>query len=330
MSKSKSIFKPILKRSAIALAALCVSGAALAQQDVIKLIVPFAPGGPVDISARVLVDEVKEQLGTVIIENKPGAGGNIGSDLVAKSKPDGKTLGIATLASHAVNPSLYSSIPYDADKDFTGVSLMVYVPNVLVMKTEQADKLGINTLEDLIVYAKENPGELNYGSGGNGSGGHLAGELFKKQAELDVVHIPYNGAAPAQLALLSTEVDFTFDNLATVANNIKNGELKALAVTTDERSDMLPEVPTVKEGGLEDFSIATWWGIVAPAGTPEAEIEKINAAFTAAMKSEVAKERFAGLMVTPTPSSAEEFDTLMREERNRYVDIVKNAGAQVD
>lgn len=327
---SIAIFNPVLKRSVIALAALCVSGAALAQTDVIRLIVPFGPGGPVDVSARVLADGAKEQLGTIIIENKPGAGGNIGSDLVAKAKPDGKTLGIATLASHAVNPSLYASMPYDADKDFTGVSLMVYVPNVLVMNTEQAEKRGINSLEDLIVYAKNNPGQLNYGSGGNGSGGHLAGEFFKKQAELDIAHIPYNGAAPAQMALLSSEVDFTFDNLATVANNVKNGKLKALAVTTDKRSDMLPDVPTVKEGGLEDFSIATWWGIVAPAGTPKAEIEKLNAAFTAAMQSDAAKERFAGLMVTPVPSSAEEFDTLMREERERYVEIVKNAGAQVD
>lgn len=327
---SISIFKPVLKRSVMALAALSVSAAAFAQQDVIKLIVPFAPGGPVDVSARVLADGAKEQLGTIIIENKPGAGGNIGSALVAKAKPDGKTLGIATLASHAVNPSLYASMPYDADKDFTGVSLMVYVPNVLVMNAEHADKLGINTLEDLIVYAKENPGKLNYGSGGNGSGGHLAGEFFKKQAELDVAHIPYNGAAPAQMALLSSEVDFTFDNLATVANNINNGKLKALAVTTEERSDMLPDVPTVKEGGLDDFSIATWWGVVAPAGTPAEEIEKLNAAFTAAMNSDAAKERFAGLMVTPTPSTAAEFDTLMREERNRYVDIVKTAGAQVD
>lgn len=320
----------LLKRSVLAVAAVCVSGAALAQQDVIKLVVPFAAGGPVDVSARVLADGAKEQLGTIIIENKPGAGGNIGSAQVAKAKPDGKTLGIATLASHAVNPSLYASMPYDADKDFAGVSLMVYVPNVLVMNTDHAEQLGITSLEDLIAYAKDNPGKLNYGSGGNGSGGHLAGEFFKKQAELDIAHIPYNGAAPAQMALLSSEVDFTFDNLATVANNINNGKLKALAVTTDERSERLPEVPTVKEAGLENFSIATWWGVVAPAGTPAEEIEKLNAAFTAAMNSDEAKERFAGLMVEPTPSSAAEFDQLMRDERERYVEIVETAGAQVD
>lgn len=324
------MFKPVLRRSVAAVAALCLSSAVIAQQNVTRLIVPFSAGGPIDISARVLAEGVKEHLGTVIIENKPGAGGNIGSDLVAKAKPDGKTIGISTLASHAVNPWLYSNMSYDADKDFSAVSLMVYVPNVLVMNAEHADKLGINTIQELIAYAKANPGKLNYGSGGNGSGGHLAGELFKKQAEIDIAHIPYNGGSPAQLALLSAEVDFTFDNLATAAPNIQNGKLKALAVTTDERSDMLPEIPTVKESGLEDFSIATWWGIVAPAGTPKEEIKKLNEAFTAAMNSDKAKERFAGLMVTPTPSSPEEFEKLMREERNRYEDIVQNAGARVD
>lgn len=323
-------FKPMLRRSVVAVAALCLSGAVLAQQNVTRLIVPFSAGGPIDISARVLAEGVKEHLGTVIIENKPGAGGNIGSDLVAKAKPDGKTIGVATLASHAVNPWLYSSMPYDADKDFAGISLMVYVPNVLVMNSEHAEKLGIQSVADLIAYAKANPGKLNYGSGGNGSGGHLAGELFKKQAEVDIVHIPYNGGAPAQMALLSAEVDFTFDNLATAAPNIQNGKLKALAVTTDERSDVLPDIPTVKESGLDDFSVATWWGLVAPAGTPEAEIKKLNEAFVAAMNSDKAKERFAGLLITPTPSSPEAFDQLMQEERTRYKQIVEDAGARVD
>lgn len=324
------LFKPVLRNTVLALAAICASGAALAQQDVIKLIVPFGAGGPVDISARALAEGAKEQLGTIIIENKPGAGGNIGSDLVAKAKPDGKTLGIATLASHAVNPWLYSSIPYDANKDFEAISLMVAVPNVLVMNTEHAAKLGINSLQDLIDYAKKNPGKLNYGSGGNGSGGHLAGELFKQQAGVDIAHIPYNGGSPAQMALLSAEVDFTFDNLATAASNIKNGKLKALAVTTDERSEVLPEIPTVKEGGLDNFAIATWWGIVAPAGTPKDEIKRINDAFVAAMQSDKVKERFAGLMVSPKPTTPEVFGELMNKERARYEDIVKNAGARVD
>lgn len=324
------MFKPTLRRTVVAVAALCLSGAALAQQNVTRIIVPFAAGGPIDVTARVLAERVKDELGTVIIENKPGAGGNIGSDYVAKAKPDGKTIGIATLASHAVNPWIYSQIPYDADKDFAAVTMMVNVPNVLVMNTLHAEKLGINSVEELIAYAKANPNKLNYGSGGNGSGGHLAGELFKKQADIDIMHIPYNGGAPAQLALLSAEVDFTFDNLATAAPNINAGKLKALAVTTDERSDVLPDVPTVKESGLENFSVSTWWGLVAPAGTPQEEIDKLNAAFSTAMKAEQAQERFANLLVTPTPSTPAEFDEFMREERTRYKQIVEDAGAKVD
>ncbi|HLS16532.1 MAG TPA: tripartite tricarboxylate transporter substrate binding protein [Paenalcaligenes sp.] len=324
------MFKPVLKSTAGVLAALCVSTVALAQQDTTRIIVPFAAGGPIDVSARVLAEAVKEDLGTVIVENKPGAGGNIGVDYVAKSDPDGKTIGIATLASHAVNPWLFSDMPFDAENDFEAVSLMVLVPNVLVMNKEHADKLGIDTLEDLIAYAKENPGKLDYGSGGNGSGGHLAGELFKNQAEVDVVHIPYNGGAPAQKALLGAEVDFTFDNLATAAPNIQNGTLKALAVTTDERSEILPELPTMKESGLEEFSISTWWGLVAPAGTPAETIEKLNAAFTNGMQTKEVQERFGNLLVTPMPTTAQEFDELMSDERNRYEAIVEMAGAKVD
>ncbi|HLR83227.1 MAG TPA: tripartite tricarboxylate transporter substrate binding protein [Paenalcaligenes sp.] len=324
------MFKPFLKSTVGVMAALCVSSVAVAQQDTTRIIVPFAAGGPIDVSARVLAEAVKEDLGTVIVENKPGAGGNIGVDYVAKSDPDGKTIGIATLASHAVNPWLFSDMPFDAATDFEAVSLMVLVPNVLVMNKEHADKLGIDTLEDLIAYAKEHPGELDYGSGGNGSGGHLAGELFKNQAEVDVVHIPYNGGAPAQKALLSAEVDFTFDNLATAAPNIQNGMLKALAVTTDERSEILPELPTMKEGGLDEFSISTWWGLVAPAGTPAETIEKLNTAFTNGMQTEEVQERFGNLLITPMPTTAEEFDELMSDERNRYETIVEMAGAKVD
>lgn len=275
------MFKPLLKTTVGVVAALCLTTTtALAQKGTTRIVVPFAAGGPIDVSVRVLADAVKDDLGTVIVENKPGAGGNIGVDYVAKSKADGKTIGIATLASHAVNPWLFDDIPFDADTDFEAVSMMVLVPNVLVMNKEHADKLGIDSVADLIQYAKENPGKLDYGSGGNGSGGHLAGELFKKQAGIDIVHIPYNGGAPAQKALLGAEVDFTFDNLATAAPNIQNGMLKALAVTTDTRSDILSDLPTMKESGLEDFSISTWWGLVVPAGTPAETVEELNAAFT--------------------------------------------------
>lgn len=313
----------------VAAAAFCAPAAA---QDggPTRIVVPFAAGGPIDVTARALAEVVQEDLGTVIIDNRPGAGGNIGSAYVAKAAPDGKTLGVATLASHAVNPWIFKNMPFDAAKDFEPVSLMVYVPNVLVMNAERAEELDINSVQDLIDYAKANPGVLNYGSGGNGSGGHLAGEFFRGQAGIDVVHVPYSGGAPAQLALLGGEVHFTFDNLATAAPNIRAGKLKALAVTTDERSKELPELPTMQEAGMRDFSIATWWGLVAPAGTPKETIEKLNAAFVKAMKNPKTQERFQNLLVEAVPTSAVEFGKLMEEERARYKDIVAAAGAQVD
>jgi tripartite-type tricarboxylate transporter receptor subunit TctC len=312
------------------LSAFALSFAAQAQENVTRLVVPFAAGGPIDVTARVLAEAVRDTLGTVIIDNRPGAGGNIGSDYVAKAKPDGRTIGVATLASHAVNPWLFSSMPFDAAKDFEPVTLMVRVPNVLVMNADKARERNISTLADLIAYAKANPNELNYGSGGNGSGGHLAGELFKKQAAINVVHVPYNGGAPAQLALLSGQVDFNFDNLATAAPNIRSGKLVAIAVTTPERSDVLPEVPTVKEAGLDNFEIDTWWGLVAPAGTPADEIARLNKAFTDAMNTPAVKERFSALLITPAPGTAEQFGQLLDSERTRYEQIVKDAGARTD
>jgi Uncharacterized protein conserved in bacteria len=321
----------VIRSLAALVTAATFSAAAFAQDGgPTRIVVPFAAGGPIDVTARVLADLVQEDLGTVIIENRPGAGGNIGSSMVAKANPDGKTLGVATLASHAVNPWLYKNMPFDAEKDFEPVSLMVYIPNVLVMNAQQAQELNINSVQDLIGYAKTNPGILNYGSGGNGSGGHLAGELFRGQAQVDVVHVPYNGGAPAQLALLSGDVHFTFDNLATAAPNIRSGKLKALAVTTDERSNELPDVPTMKESGMKDFSVSTWWGLVVPAGTPAETVEKLNAAFVKAMKNPKAQERFKALLVEAKPSTPEEFGKLMSEERARYKDIVAAAGAQVD
>jgi tripartite-type tricarboxylate transporter receptor subunit TctC len=311
-------------------AAACLSPAlALAQGRPIRLIVPYAPGGPIDVTARLLAERVKDSLGTVIIENKPGGGGNIGADAVAKAAPDGLTIGIAAVATHAINPWLFAKMPYDASKDFAPVTQMVRVPNVLVMNAETAGRLKINTLADLIAYGKANPGRLNYGSGGNGSAGHLAGEMFKQGAGIFAVHIPYNGGNPAQLALLSGQVDFNFDNLATAAPNIRAGKLKALAVTTLKRSPSLPEVPPVADT-LKGFAIDTWWGLVAPAGTPRDMIAKLNSAFVAALQSPEAKTRFAALMAEPVTSSPEEFGGFMKAELSKYEKLVRLSGAKVD
>jgi tripartite-type tricarboxylate transporter receptor subunit TctC len=314
---------------ALAAAALAPSLALAQGTRPIRLIVPYAAGGPIDATARVLAELVKDSLGTVIIENRPGAGGNIGADVVAKAAPDGLTIGIAAVATHAINPWLYSKMPYNPVRDFAPITQMVRVPNVLVMNAEHAARLKINTLADFIAYAKAHPGQLNYGSGGNGSGGHLAGELFKQGAGIFAVHIPYNGGNPAQLALLSGQVDFNFDNLATAAPNIRAGKLKALAVTTLAPSPALPGVPPVADT-IKGFAVDTWWGLAAPARTPKDVIARLNAAFTAALRSPEAKSRFAALLAEPVASTPEAFGNFMKAELVKYEKVVKLSGAKVD
>lgn len=296
---------------------------------VIRIVVPYGAGGPIDVTARMLAERVKDTLGNVIVENKPGAGGNIGVDMVAKSAPDGATIGIAAVATHAINPWLYGKLPFNAATDFAPVTQIVRVPNVLVMNADTALRLKINTLADLIRYAKANPAKLNYGSGGNGSAGHLAGEMFKAKAGIFALHIPYNGGNPAQLALLSGQVDFNFDNLATASANIQSGKLKALAVTTAQRSALLPDVPAVAET-LPGFAVDTWWGFVVSAATPKEVVTKLNQAFVAALRSPEIRTRFANLMAEPVPTSPEQFGSFMTAERAKYEKVVKASGARVD
>jgi len=315
--------------SSVAAAATFATPVTFAQAKPLRIIVPYAPGGPIDVTARMLAERVRDTLGVVIIENRPGGGGNIGVDAIAKAAPDGLTVGIAAVATHAINPWLFSKMPYDAAKDFAPVTQMVRVPNVLVVNAETAARLKIETLADLIAYAKANPGKLNYGSGGNGSAGHLAGEMFKRDAGIYAVHIPYNGGNPAQLALLSGQVDFNFDNLATAAPNIRSGKLKALAVTTQGRSSALPDVPPVADT-LKGFAIDTWWGLVAPAGTPRDVLQKLNQAFVAALDAPETKSRFATLLAEPVPSTPEAFGAFMKAELAKYEKIVKASGAKVD
>ena len=295
----------------------------------IRLIVPYAPGGPIDVTARALAERVRDSLGTVIIDNKGGAGGNIGADYVAKAAPDGLTIGIAATATHAVNPWLYARMPYDAGKDFAGITQMVRVPNVLVINAAKAEQLKIHTVADLIAYAKANPAKLNYGSGGNGSAGHLAGEMFKQRAGIYALHIPYRGANPAQLALLAGEVDFNIDNLAAAAPNIRAGKLKALAVTSLDASASLPGVPPLS-ATFKGFSIDTWWGLVAPAATPKPIIDKLNKAFVAALNAPETKTRFAALLAEPVATTPQQFDSFMAAERAKYQQVVKASGAKVD
>ncbi|WP_418514816.1 Bug family tripartite tricarboxylate transporter substrate binding protein [Delftia sp. PS-11] len=312
------------------MAAIAALASPLAQaQEPIRLIVPYPPGGPLDITARALAERVRDTLGVVVIENKAGAGGNIGADAVAKAAPDGMTIGLAATATHAVNPWLYARMPYDAARDFAGITQMVRVPNVLVMNAARAEQLKIHSVADLIAYAKSHPGKLNYGSGGNGSAGHLASEMLKQRAGIFALHVPYRGANPAQLALLSGEVDFNIDNLAAAAPNIRAGKLKALAVTSLEPSPLLPGVPALSRT-FPGFAIDTWWGLVAPAGTPRPVLDKLNKAFTQALAAPETRARFELLMAEPVASAPADFDKFMAAERAKYQPVVKASGAKVD
>jgi tripartite-type tricarboxylate transporter receptor subunit TctC len=300
----------------------------------IRLVVPYPPGGPLDIAARALADKVKDTLGTVIVDNRAGAGGNIGADAVAKAAPDGNTIVMGAVATHAINPWLYSRMPYDALADFTPITLVAQVPNVLVMNAETAQRLSIAGVRDLVAYLKRNPAKINYGSGGNGSAGHLAGELFKAQAGVFMVHIPYGGGPGAQMALLSGQVDLNFDNLAAASANIKSGKLKALAVTSARRSSAMPDVPTIAESGadlgLAQFDIGTWFGLFGPARLPAATTARLNKAFTDALASPEVKSRLATLMAEPSPTTPEAFAQFVRAEHAKYQKIVKASGAKAD
>ena len=300
----------------------------------IRLIVPYPPGGPLDIVARVLAERVQASLGPVVVDNKPGAGGNLGADLAAKAAPDGQTLVMGAVATHAINPWLYAKLPYDPLRDFTPITRVAQVPNVLVMNTQAAQRLGIASVHDLVVYARQNPGKLNYGSGGNGSAGHLAGEMFKAQAGLFIVHIPYAGANPAQLALLSGQVDFNIDNLASAAANIRSGKLRALAVTTAQRSAAMPELPTLAEAGRADglgqFDIATWFGLFGPAGLAPEVLARLNKAFVAALDLPETRARLASLMAEPAATTPEQFAAFVKAELAKYGPVVKASGAKAE
>ncbi len=293
----------------------------------IRLVVPFPAGGSLDVVARAIGHKLSEAWGQpVIIDNRPGAGGNIGADLVAKSPADGYTILEGALSTHAVNISLYGKLPYDPIRDFAPISLVAVTPNVLVLNAATP----FNTVPELIAYAKANPGKLSFGSGSNGSAGHLAGELFKTEAHVDMVHIPYKGAAPALQALLAGDTQLMFDNLANSMQQVRAGKLKAVAVTTAKRSPLVPELPTLSETGLPGFDIYTWWGFMAPAGTPKDIIAKWNGEVTRILGTPEMKAFFAQQGAETAPTTPEQFESLIRSEIVKYAKIVKDSGAKVD
>ncbi len=340
MSRSHS-FVSVTRRAllggALAVAAgLSWTAPAVAQGDAfpakpLRFVVPYPPGGPLDSMARLLAEKVRESLGQpIIVENRSGAGGNIGADLVAKAAPDGYTLVMGAVATHAINPWLFANLPYDPVKDFAPVTIVASVPNVLVMNLEFAEKNNIQNLGDLLAYAKKNPGRLNYGSGGNGSAGHLSGELLKARAGIAAEHIPYQGAAPAQLALLSGQSDFMFDNLAAAAPLIKDGKVKALAVTTAKRSSLLADVPTMEEAGVKGFDLGTWFGVFTTGGTPADVVAKLNKAYADAMRLPDVRQRLLTMGSEAEPMTADAFAAFVKQEMAKYQEIVKISGASLN
>ena len=319
-----------MKKLLFRMLCICLTAAALpalAQGYPSKPVVPYPPGGPLDTVARLLGQKVAECIGQpVIVENKPGAGGNIGADAVAKSPADGYTILMGAVATHAINPTLYSKIPYDPIKDFTPITLIGVTPNVLVINSA----LPVKDVREFIAYAKANPGKLNFGSGSSGSAGHLAGELFKSMAGVDMAHIPYKGAAPAMQDLIAGQIQLMFDNMASALPQVKGGKIRALAVTTPRRSIYAPDLPTIAESGLPGFDVSTWFGLFAPANTPKEAVARLHDEFVRALALPDVKEKFANLGIEPVGNKPEEFAAYIKAEAAKYGEVIRKSGARVD
>lgn len=338
MIRFVSLRRAMLQATCLASAALALGGPVLAAEPAadawptkpLRFVVPYAPGGPLDATARLLAEKVREPLGqSIVVENKPGAGGNIGVDQVGRSPADGYTLVMGAVATFAINPWLFDNLPYDPVADFTPITLVASVPNVLVVNPEFAAKEGIDSLPDLISYAKKNPGVLNFASGGNGSAGHLAGELLNARAGIDATHVPFAGAAPALSAVLGGQTQMIFDNLASAAPLIESGKVKPLAVTTAVRSGLLPDVPTVAESGLDGYDLGTWFGVFVPAGTPPQVVARLNQVYADALRLPDVRERLKAMGSEAEPTSSEAFAEMVKREMAKYKEIVEISGAKL-
>src|SRR2546421_779554 len=291
-----------------------------------RLVVPFPAGGTTDLLARAAAQKLSEAWGQqVIVDNRPGAGGNIGAELVAKSAPDGYTLLMGTVGTHAINASLYAKMPYDHVKDFTPVILVAGVPNVLVVNPQ----LPVNTVPELIAYAKANPGKLNFASSGSGTSIHLSGELFKTMTGVQMTHVPYKGSAPALTDLIGGQVQLMFDNLPSSLTFIKAGKLRALGVTSAMRAAALPDTPTVADF-VPGFEASSWFGLLAPAGTPREIVVKINGEVAKWLASPDAKEKLAAQGANVASGTPEDFAKHIQAETAKWAKVVKESGAKVD
>jgi tripartite-type tricarboxylate transporter receptor subunit TctC len=326
----------ISRRDAIAAIAAAAAVPAFAQgawpNKPVRIVVPFAAAGTTDILARAIAPELTKAFGqSFYVDNRAGAGGNLGSEIVAHSTPDGYTLLMGTVGTQSINSSLYAKLPYDPVKDFVPITMVAGVPNVMEMQTEKAKQLGINNVKDFIAYAKAHPGKLNMASSGNGTSIHLAGELFKSMTGTYMVHFPYKGSGPALLDMVSGTMDVMFDNLPSSLPQIKAGKLKALAVTSRQRSAALPDVPTIEEAaGLKGFDATSWFGLLAPAGTPMDIVNRIQQEVAKSLNTPAVKEKLLAQGAIPSGDTPAQFAKHIADETKKWSKVVKESGAKVD
>ncbi|MEO5738084.1 MAG: tripartite tricarboxylate transporter substrate binding protein [Variovorax sp.] len=335
------LFKPN-RRAALAATAAAVlvlaAGPAAAQgtwpTKPVRIVVPFAPGGTTDILARAVAPELSKAFGQqFIVDNRAGAGGNVGADIVAKAPNDGYTLLMGTVGTHGINRALYAKLPFDPIKDFVPITLVAAVPNVMEMNADKAKEMGIKNVADFVKYAKSHPGKLNMASSGSGTSIHLAGELFKSMTGSFMTHIPYKGSGPALLDMVGGNADVMFDNLPSSMAQIKAGKLVALAVTSSKRSAALPDVPTVEEAGgpaLKGFEASSWFGLLAPAGTSPEIVSRIQQEVAKSLGTAAIKEKMLAQGAIPSGNTPAEFTRFIAAEHTKWAKVVKDSGAKVD
>ncbi len=321
---NKRSFVVLLAASALA-SLTCGAGAQTYPSKPIRMVVPFAAGGPTDVYARAVGQELTKLLGQpVIVDNRPGAGGNLGADLVAKSPPDGYSVVLGAVGAFAVNMTLYPKMPYDVLRDFAPVSLVAIVPMVLVVNPG----VPVKTPKELVELAKSKPGKLSYGSAGNGTSIHMSAEMFKAMTGIDMAHVPYKGAAPAMTDLIGGQVQLMFADATSVIPHVKSGKVRAVAAT--KHVEAMPEVPTFAQSGFPSYDPTVWYGVFAPAGTPRDVVVKLNAGIAKSLQARDVRERLIGLGAQPTSSAPEEFTEFVRAEISRWGKVVKSSGATVD
>ncbi len=318
-------------RAAIAAVLAAAAWSAAAQQFPSKPIViisPFAPGGTSDFVGRVVAQKIMENNAgwNIIIETKPGANGQIGSDLVAKAAPDGYTLCLGPSSTHGIQPSLFKKLPYDVLRDFAGITMLGATANIIAVNPA----VPATNVKELIAYAKANPGKLNFGSPGTGTSVHISGEMFKDAAGIDLLHVPFKGSGPSMAAVLGGEVQILFENISAAVPNVKAGRLRPIAVTSITRSSALPDVPTLNESGLPGFEVLAWFGMFAPAATPKDVLSKLNTEFVKALRDPKVAEQMLSRGLEPRPMALDEFTAIWRKDVEKYAAIVKKANITIN